>query len=101
MRDQWSGATHASEVPYVFDTVKARYGAALTPADEAMANAIIDRWVSFAKTGRPDVAGQPTWKRFDPQHELFLNFTTHGPIAEPDPLKPRLDLTEETYSGDR
>ena len=99
MRDQWPGATHASEVPYVFDTVKARYGAALTPADEAMAKAIIDRWVAFAKTGKPEVAGGPAWKPFDPQHELIFNFTERGLIAEPDPLKQRLDLTEQTYSS--
>jgi para-nitrobenzyl esterase len=99
MRDQWPGATHASEVPYVFDTVKDRYGAALTSADEAMAKAIIDRWVAFAKTGKPNVAGGPAWKPFDPQHELIFNFTAHGLIAEPDPLKQRLDLTEQTYSS--
>ncbi len=99
MRAQWPGATHASEVPYVFDTVKARYGAALAPADEAMAKAIIDRWVAFAKTGKPDVAGGPAWKPFDLQHELIFDFSAHGLIAEHDPLKQRLDLTEETYSS--
>lgn len=99
MRDQWPGATHASEVPYVFDTVKARYGAALTPADETMAEAVIDRWVAFAKTGKPEVAGAPAWKPFDLHHELIFNFTPHGLLAVPDPLKQRLDLTEQTYSA--
>jgi para-nitrobenzyl esterase len=99
MRTEWPGATHASEVPYVFDTLKARYGAALTAADEAMANSIIGRWVAFAKTGKPEVAGEPAWKPFDPQRELIFNFTAHGMIAEPDPLKQRLDLTEGTYSA--
>jgi para-nitrobenzyl esterase len=92
LRKEWPGATHASEVPYVFDTVKARYGAAVTPADEAMANAVIARWVAFAKTGKPDVAGEAAWMPFDPQHELIFNFTADGVIAEPDPLKQRLDL---------
>ena len=99
MRDQWPGATHASEVPYVFDTVKARYGTALTPADEAMAKAIIDRCVAFARTGKPDIAGEPAWKPFDPQHELIYNFTDKNLLAEPDPLKLRLDLTEKTYNA--
>jgi para-nitrobenzyl esterase len=101
MRDQWPGATHASEVPYVFDTVKARYGAALTQADEAVSNAIIDRWIAFTKTGAPDVPGQPSWKKYDPKHELIFNFTARGPVVEPDPLKQRLDLTEGTYSATR
>lgn len=99
MRDQWAGATHASEVPYVFDTVKARYGAAISRADEAASNTIIDRWVAFAKTGVPDVPGQPSWKKYDPQHELIFNFTARGPVVEPDPLRQRLDLTEGTYSA--
>ena len=98
MRDQWPGATHASEVPYVFNTVKARYGTALTAADEAMASTIIDRWAAFARTGKPDVASEPAWKPFDPQHELIYNFTAKGLLAEPDLLQQRLDLTEGTYT---
>jgi para-nitrobenzyl esterase len=98
MRSQWPGATHASEVPYVFDTVSARYGADLAGADEAMAKAMIDRWVAFAKTGRPDVADGPVWNAFDPHLELIFNFTAKGLVTEPDPLKQRLDLTKATYS---
>jgi hypothetical protein len=32
------------------------YGASLTPADEAMANAVIAHWVAFVKSGKPEVA---------------------------------------------
>ena len=39
MRTQWPGAPHATEIPYVFDTVAAKYGKDLTPADEATAKA--------------------------------------------------------------
>jgi para-nitrobenzyl esterase len=98
MRAEWPGATHASEVPFVFDTVHARYGAALTPPDEQMAQTILARWIAFAKTGRPEVANEPVWETFDLHKELIFNFTEHGLIAEPDPLEPRLDLTEGTYS---
>ena len=31
MRGQWRGAPHATDIPYVFDTVAAKYGSALTP----------------------------------------------------------------------
>ena len=98
LRDQWPGATHASEVPYVFDTVKARYASALTPADAAMASAIIERWVAFASGGKPEVADAPAWTPFDPRNEMIFNFTDKGLRAEPDPLKPRLDITEDTYN---
>lgn len=99
MRNEWPGATHASEVPYVFDTVKARYGDKLAPADEAMAQSTIARWVAFAKTGKPEVPDGPLWKPYDSKHDLIFNFTEHGLVAEPDPLKQRLDLTEETHSA--
>jgi para-nitrobenzyl esterase len=99
MRDQWPGATHASEVPYVFDTVKARYGDALTPADQAMAADTIERWIAFAKTGNPNVEGKPAWKPFDPHNESIFNFTANGLVAQPDPLQQRLDLTEQTYEA--
>ncbi len=50
MRNEWAaGAPHASEIPYVFDTVKARYGAALTPEDEKAAQTMHAYWVQFAK----------------------------------------------------
>ncbi len=37
MRKKWPGAPHASEIPFVFDTVKAKYGAATTAQDERSA----------------------------------------------------------------
>ena len=37
MRKQWKGAPHATEIPFVFDTVAARYGKDLAPKDKATA----------------------------------------------------------------
>ena len=37
MRKEWPGAPHATEIPFVFDTVQARYGKDLAPADKKMA----------------------------------------------------------------
>jgi para-nitrobenzyl esterase len=37
MRKEWPGAPHATEIPFVFDTVRARYGKDLAPADKAIA----------------------------------------------------------------
>lgn len=57
MRKEWPGVTHASGIPYVFDTIGAHYGVALTPADEKMAQTLLAYWIQFAKTGNPDGAG--------------------------------------------
>ena len=101
MRRLWaSGAPHASEIPYVFDTVRAHYGARTTAADEAMARAMHRYWVAFAKTGRPDPAGEPVWPRFHVRSDRLMNFTERGPAAERDPWGKRLDLVRRLAAGD-
>jgi len=94
MRKQWKGAPHATEIPFVFDTVAERYGRNLTPQDEAVATAAISYWVAFAKTGDPNGPGRPHWPRYAAKEDVLLDFTNTGPAAMPDPWKSRLDLTE-------
>ena len=88
------GAMHASDIPFAFDTVAAKYGKELTPADAAGARAMNAYWVAFARTGKPQAPGQPAWPAYDPQTDLIMNFTNNGPVAGPDPWKARLDLAE-------
>jgi para-nitrobenzyl esterase len=94
LRKTWPGAMHATEIPYVFDTVAARYGKDLTAADAAAAKAAQAYWVAFAKTGKPKAAGQPEWPAYDPKRERIMEFTNTGPVAAPDPWDARLDLAE-------
>jgi para-nitrobenzyl esterase len=97
MRKQWQGAPHASEVPYVFDTVSARYGKDLDPADETVATTINAYWVAFAKTGNPNGAGRANWPAYNPERDVLVDFTEKGVVAKPDPLRARLDLMEQTH----
>lgn len=94
MRKTWKGAPHATEIPFVFDTVAARYGKDLAPADESTAKAALAYWVAFAKTGNPDGEGRPHWPAYDAKDDQLMNFTNNGPVAEQDAWKARLDLTE-------
>jgi len=95
MRAQWpNGAPHATEIPYVFDTVKARFGADLNPADETTARAANTYWSAFAKTGDPNSSGLPNWPVYSAASDTIFDFTPKGPEAVPDPWKTRLDLTE-------
>jgi para-nitrobenzyl esterase len=98
MRKQWHGAPHATEIPYVFDTVAAKYGRELTASDEAAAKATILYWTNFAKSGDPNSpAAAPTpWPAYDAKTEGIIDFTNDGPKAGPDPWKSRLDLIEAT-----
>jgi para-nitrobenzyl esterase len=93
-RAQFPGAFHATEIPFVFDTVAARYGKDLTPADEAIARIVHGYWVAFARDGKPDLAGQPSWPAYSRQNEAIMDFTAQGPVAGADPWGPRLDLAE-------
>jgi len=95
MRGQWKGAPHATEIPFVFDTVEARYGKDLTPDDKKIAEQANAYWVNFARTGNPNGAGLPMWPAYDVRSDIIMNFTNEGPIAMPDPWKHRLDLTEK------
>jgi para-nitrobenzyl esterase len=94
MRRQWKGAPHATEIPFVFDTVEARYGDKLAPADKSIAEAANTYWVNFAKTGDPSGGALPQWPAYKADTDLLLDFTEKGPVAGPDPWKERLDLVE-------
>jgi para-nitrobenzyl esterase len=99
MRKQWKGAPHATEIPFVFDTVAARYTKDLAPADEATAKAALAYWVAFAKTGNPDGEGRPHWPSYVAGDDQLMDFTNAGPMAERDAWKARLDLTEASLQG--
>jgi para-nitrobenzyl esterase len=97
MKKEWAGALHATEIPYVFDTVQARYAEALTANDKAMAEQVQRYWVNFAKTSTPNGAGLPQWPHYDAKNEQIMQFSAQGaqhtgPIT--DPWRARLDLVE-------
>jgi para-nitrobenzyl esterase len=99
LRKTWPGAMHATEIPFVFDTVAARYGKDLTAADTAAARAAHAYWVAFAKTGAPEAAGLPKWPAYDPKRERIMEFTNAGPVAAVDPWDARLDLIESVSNA--
>ncbi|MHB8530198.1 MAG: carboxylesterase/lipase family protein, partial [Caulobacteraceae bacterium] len=62
------GVNHASEIPFVFDSLDAvpdRAGR-LTPGERAQAAFVHSCWVGFARTGRPKCAGSPAWPAYNP-----------------------------------
>lgn len=94
MRKQWPGAPHATEIPFVFNTVQARYGKDLAKADQVTGEAALAYWVSFAKTGSPKAEGQSDWPLYEATSDRILDFTNSGVVAGADPWKARLDLVE-------
>jgi para-nitrobenzyl esterase len=95
-----AGAPHASEIAFVFDTVREKYGRDASPEDERMAKAVNGYWAAFAKSGDPNRPGQPAWPRYSTGQDVLMTFSASGvPAAGKDPWKPRLDLVEALAQG--
>ncbi|REC95216.1 carboxylesterase/lipase family protein [Kushneria indalinina] len=94
VRHDWSGAIHASELPYLFRTLQSRYDT-LDDSDRAMAWQLHRYVVNFARHGNPNGGGAPTWPLHTPLSNLMMDFTqAQGPVARQDPWQTRLDLVE-------
>jgi para-nitrobenzyl esterase len=74
------GATHGTEIPYVFGTVVP------SPTDDerALSRAMLGYWTHFARSGDPNFAGAPKWPAYDGATDAYLELQT--PIAARDHL---------------
>lgn len=96
MPEPHTGATHASERQYVFDTL----AASPWPTDEMdqrAATVMADYWTRFAATGDPNGADRPVWPDQRSAPDRLLEFGNAGPVAKPIPFSERLDLIEAGY----
>ena len=95
LKNEWkTGAPHATEIPYVMNTVKAKYADQLTAADAAIAETTNSYWANFAKTGDPNGPGLPAWPKYDPAADKIMLFGADGQAATvADPWKARMEVT--------
>ncbi|HTT98617.1 MAG TPA: carboxylesterase family protein [Rhizomicrobium sp.] len=71
-------AFHASELPYVFGTLdRTPPNWPKIPAtlqEQALSDAMLDYWTSFARTGKPQAATQPDWPLYGTDG-AYMDFT--------------------------
>jgi para-nitrobenzyl esterase len=102
LRPKVHAAAHGSDLPFLFDTLAARYGEAVTETDRATARTINSYFANFAKSGDPNGADLPTWPPYDPARSDLMMFTAdNGPVILADPLKARLNLVERAVEAGR
>lgn len=78
---QTAGAFHAAEIVFVFGKSVSLFPT--NEQDQIITQAMGDYWTQFAKTGDPNIEGQPSWPAFSREEQRNMVF---GPKIEAAPV---------------
>lgn len=106
------GAAHGVETRYAFNTMDTFalianaesigvFGYRINQSDRDYATMVSRYWVQFAKTGDPNVTGQPGWPSASPGNDLMLDFAQTEPIARRDFRKQRQEFFDAYFDAGR
>lgn len=94
-----SGAQHATDIPFFFNTIDKKY-TALTDQDKKAATLSFRYFVNFIKTGNPNGPDLSQWQAFDPATDNIMDITMDATAIEgSDPWKPRLDAVQKALEA--
>jgi para-nitrobenzyl esterase len=98
-RPEATGQGHAGELPFLFNTLAAKFGEKVTEQDQLMADAFHAYAANFIKNGDPNGERLPAWPPFGPEQTELMHFTLDdGPVFEPEP-RPGLFLVERAVDA--
>jgi para-nitrobenzyl esterase len=93
------GAYHASEIPYVFGTLRNRPWP-FTDADFTLSDRMSAYWTNFAIAGDPNGVGLPKWNAYDSDGEPYLDLGDTVQLKH-HLLKAQLDVLEQSQQQRR
>ncbi len=92
------GASHASEIAFVMGApMYGEIGDYMYPDTDSareMTEIMMSAWGSFAYTGNPQVAGGPTWPRYNSTSPAFMRLDVGDALAMSDDVTNRNELLE-------
>ena len=82
-RNRAPGASHGSEIPFIFRTLETIpfVGRLVTDEDTEMADIMSACWISFARTGAPECGDGLDWPAYGASDTLMLFDTSPGAVA--------------------
>jgi para-nitrobenzyl esterase len=83
-------AAHALEIPFVFDNCDRVPLTGSRPDRDALAAAVSEAWIAFARFGNPNHAGLPAWPAYHTEHRDTMIFDTPCRV-ERDPRRTELE----------
>jgi len=76
-------ANHALDVPLVFNNVEAtRSMVGPGPEPQRMADLMSSVWITFARTGNPNIEGLPEWSPYDLENRSTMIFDTKSHVVK-------------------
>jgi para-nitrobenzyl esterase len=85
LHDGRLGATHAIEIPFVFDTIERAGQMALhgdRPDAQAFADVVSETWLAFARTGDSNHSGLSSWPVYDEERRTTMVFDSPSHVVD-------------------
>ncbi|HEY3947680.1 carboxylesterase/lipase family protein [Phenylobacterium sp.] len=93
-RGRVPGASHGSEIIYVFGTAAKVLGREPAAEDAAVSTLMHSCWIGFARTGRPVCQGGQAWPAYDPAKDQLMEFGVSFGVRT-NLRKPQLDADQK------